>query len=385
VNAPTTDCGLLVIGGGPAGVAAIRGYRDGGGAGPIVLVTAEDVLPYYRPALSKEFLRGRDDAVDLPIESPEFYHGVDVRLATAVTVLDVAGLSATLADGSAVRYRGCVLATGSDPSPLPVAGAQGPQVFLLRSLASAQRLRSAARDATAAVVVGSGFIGCEAAVSLARRGVRVTLVSQEPLPQRQRLGDAVGRRIAGWLAEEGIRLVLGAAVRRIEEGHRVYPEGHPPLAADVVLCGAGITPRVGVAESAGLRVDAGRVLVDAQMRTSAEGVYAAGDVALATNRAAGRRLAVEHWGDALRMGEIAGRNAAGGDDCWAQVPGFWTQIGDRTVKYAAWGDGYDDARRVEHGPHSFTVWYYRDGALVGALTCNADDDYERATRLMSAP
>ena len=82
------------------------------------------------------------------------------------------------------------------------------------------------------------------------------------------------------------------------------------------------------------------------MRTSAAAVYAAGDVALARNAAAGRRLPVEHWGEALNQGAVAGARAAGGDAVWDAAPGFWSTIGDRTLKHVAWGDGYDEARMV---------------------------------------
>lgn len=119
------------------------------------------------------------------------------------------------------------------------------------------------------------------------------------------------------------------------------------------------------------------------MRTSAEGIYAAGDVALAHNGTAGRRIALEHWQDAVDQGEIAGNNAAGGDSEWAGVPGFWTTIGEATVKYHAWGDGYDRAYLVERGD-GFTVWYESSGTLVGVLTHNGDDDYDRGEALIAS-
>jgi hypothetical protein len=83
------------------------------------------------------------------------------------------------------------------------------------------------------------------------------------------------------------------------------------------------------------------------------------------------------------MGEVAGINAAGGDDSWADVPGFWSQIGDHTMKYAAWGDGHDSDDLVEHADGGFTVWYRRDGKAVGVLTVNADADYERGRELIA--
>jgi NADPH-dependent 2,4-dienoyl-CoA reductase/sulfur reductase-like enzyme len=118
------------------------------------------------------------------------------------------------------------------------------------------------------------------------------------------------------------------------------------------------------------------------MRSSHPGILAAGDVARAFNAAAGRHLAVEHWGEALAMGEVAGRTAAGDRDAaWAQAPGFWSTIGERTLKYAAWGDGFDTARLEEDG-NGFTVWYGRGGACVGVLAHERDEDYERGRELV---
>jgi 3-phenylpropionate/trans-cinnamate dioxygenase ferredoxin reductase subunit len=102
---------------------------------------------------------------------------------------------------------------------------------------------------------------------------------------------------------------------------------------------------------------------------------------LAFNSGAGRPLVVEHWQDAADQGSIAGTNAAGGSAKWDGVPGFWTTIGDSTLKYHAWGDGYQHSQFVPHDD-GFTVWYEDRGAAVGVLTCNADDDYEKAEHLI---
>jgi 3-phenylpropionate/trans-cinnamate dioxygenase ferredoxin reductase component len=147
---------------------------------------------------------------------------------------------------------------------------------------------------------------------------------------------------------------------------------------------AGVQPSAGLASDAGLEIENDRVKTDARMRTSDEHVYAAGDVAFAYNTAAQRHLAVEHWGEALNMGEVAGRAIAGEDAQWDVAPGFWSTIGEHTLKYVAWGDGYDDARLVDHGAGAFTVWYGKDGTTVGVLTHECDEDYEHGRELIEA-
>ncbi|MDX6645949.1 MAG: hypothetical protein QOK40_1676, partial [Miltoncostaeaceae bacterium] len=138
---------------------------------------------------------------------------------------------------------------------------------------------------------------------------------------------------------------------------------------------------LGLAERAGLTIAGGAVAADASMRTSAAAVLAAGDVAFAANAAAGRPLRVEHWGEALNQGEVAGRTLAGARARWDAAPGFWSTIGSRTVKHVAWGDGWDEAR-LDEDADGFTVWYGRAGVTVGVLTHERDRDYDRGRGLV---
>ena len=374
---------LVVVGGGPAALEAARAYREAGAGGEVVLVSADGYLPYNRPPLSKDFLRGESEEDVLGLEDASFYrhHDIEVRLGTRAQALDTGRRVVALSDGETLSYGWCILATGACPKPLPVPGAEGSGVFYLRSRRQARELREAAAAARSAVVVGSGFIGCEAAASLARRGLAVTLVSMEDGPQAARLGEAASQVLRAWLEEDGVSLRLGVEVEAIEVG-RVRLAGEASAEGDLLLVAGGVEPEAGLAADAGLAVEAGRVQVDAQMRSSAAGVLAAGDVAFAFNVSAGRHLAVEHWGEALAMGRVAGQTAAGVEASWAEVPGFWSAIGDRTLKYAAWGDGYDDASLVDHGGGAFTVWYSQEGVTVGVLTHEADHDYERGRRLI---
>ncbi len=233
------------------------------------------------------------------------------------------------------------------------------------------------------MVVGSGFIGCEAAASLALSGREVTLVSDEPAPHARRLGGEVGARIAAWLEDAGVRLRMGSPVERLEPTG-VTLEGGERLSAGTVVSALGIQPAVEPAVVAGLDLDGGRIACDAAGRTSAAGVFAAGDVARLHHAVAGRRLTVEHWGEALAQGVVAGRAAAGdATAAWDQVPGFWSTIGRRTLKQAAWGDGHDEVRLEDHG-EAWSAWFLRDGRCVGVLTHDRDDDYERGRELVAA-
>jgi 3-phenylpropionate/trans-cinnamate dioxygenase ferredoxin reductase component len=376
---------LLVIGGGPAGLSAARAYRDAGGHGRVGIVTDEHRMPYQRPPLTKDLLRGDSSEADLPLEDEGWLQARDVLLISGrATALDADARQVSLSGGRQLGYRKCVLATGAEPTRLPVPGADDPAVRVVRSLDHVRELQRRLTRGEAVVVIGSGFIGCEIAASLRMRGHRVQLVSDESAPNVGRLGGEAAAILAGWLEEQGVTLHLRTEVERIARMGRALEvsAAEVRVSGEVVVMAAGVAPRGELAASAGIELTDGAVPVSAAMQSSEPDVLAAGDVCRADNVAAGRPLRVEHWGDALRQGEIAGRNVAGDGVAWADVPGFWSTIGDRTLKYAAWGDGYDEARVVTHGNGAFTAWYGRDQRIVGVLTHQTDGDYERGQKLI---
>ena len=373
-----TDASFIIVGSGPAAISAAQAFREHNDTVPVRIVTADPALPYERPPLSKDFLRGETD--DVTLHPRSWFAERDIELVHGVELDRIdAGDSVAVIDGDTYRFTAMVLATGATPAPLPVAG--GDRVLQLRSLSDAERLRAAGSHAKSAVVVGAGFIGCEAAASLARRGVSVTLVAPQDVPQEKRLGKEAGKQLLRLVEDAGVRYVGGVSVDAIHDGRVVQLDSGVSFECDFVLAATGVVPNSGAAEAAGLDIEQSRVVVGADMATSAPGIFAAGDVALAHNTSAGRRIAVEHWQDAADQGAIAGASAAGVNAKWDGVPGFWTTIGDSDVKYHAWGDGYDSSRLLLH-KDGFTVWYERDGAAVGVLTLNADDDYDLGERLV---
>ncbi len=370
---------LVIVGGGPAGLATARAYRGAGGLAHVTILSTEPYSPYNRPPLTKDFLRGESGREDLPIETEGWYreNDVELRLSTVVESLDRERAEVETDAGERFSYDACALATGSEPIRIPVPGADDPEVLVMRTLENSARLKDRVGKGDRVVVVGSGFIGCEAAASLALRGASVTLVSLEEIPQGERLGEEAGRHIQGWLEGYGVDLRLGMGLEAIERrngGYSVAVEGGKDISAGTVLFGTGVEPRLGLAEVAGLEVDGG-VVTDSSMRTSAPGVFAVGDIASAYNESAGRHVKVEHWGDALEHGRVAGTVIAGGEAAWNMAPGFWSTIGDNTLKYWAWNGGWDEYAYEEKGD-SFVVRYGKDGVLVGILTHGADEDYE---------
>jgi 3-phenylpropionate/trans-cinnamate dioxygenase ferredoxin reductase subunit len=377
---------LLIIGGGPAGLSAARAYRDADGDGTVAIVTDEGRMPYQRPPLTKELLRGESAEGDLPLEDEGWLDEQRVDLiAGRAVALDAARRRVSLSGGRELEYVACLLATGAEPTRLPVSGGDRPWVHVVRTVEHVQRLTARLGRDARAVVIGSGFIGCEIASSLRARGHEVDLVSDEPLPNSVRLGEPQAQILRDWLTEDGVRAHLGQAVESIErtDGAVAVSTGVERLVGDLVVMATGVAPRSELAGQAGLELDAGAIPVSAAMRTARDGLLAAGDVCRADNLAAGRALRVEHWGDALGQGAIAGQTAAGVDAGWDEVPGFWSTIGTRVLKYAAWGDGFDATRMHREDGGAFVAWYGREGVIAGVLTHERDEDYDRGRELIA--
>lgn len=378
---------LLIVGGGPAGLSAARAFRVAGGTGPVAIVTDERRMPYNRPPLSKDLLRGETAEEELLIEEEAWLEasGVDLVGGRAVW-LDPSAHRVRLSGGRELEYRTCLLATGAEPTRLPIPGADDPGVRTLRSLDDLRELKRRLAPETPVTVIGSGFIGCEIAASLRMLDHPVVLVSDESRPNVARLGERAAAAIGAWLTELEVELVLDTAVEAIERragGLRVRGAGHVSD-CQVVVMATGVAPRAELAAMAGAELEAGAISVDAGLRSSLDRVWAAGDVCAAVNAAAGRRLRVEHWGDALGQGALAGRATAGENVRWSEVPGFWSTIGRRTLKYAAWGDGFSEVRFEPGAAGAFTCWYGRDGHVVGVLTHEHDEAYQRGRELIKA-
>lgn len=379
------DNQMVIVGGGPAGLTTAGAYRKAGGRGRVTILAAEDTPPYRRPPLTKEYLRGEISRDELPIQTPEWFedNGVELKLSTEVTSLDPDRKVVEAGDAE-IPYDACVLATGSEPVRLPVPGGDDPGIMVMRTVEDSIRLQSSIEPGGRIVVVGSGFIGCEAAASLSMRGAEVAIVSLEDIPQGSRLGEETGVHILSWLRDYGVEPHFGASVEEViqeEDGFAVHLGGDK-VSGKSVLFGVGVKSRTDLAEAAGLAVERGGIVTDSSMRTSAPGVFAVGDISFAYNEAAGRRLHVEHWGEALNHGQVAGAVIAGGEAAWDVAPGFWSTIGEKTLKYVAWGDGWDEARLTDHGGGAFTVRYGLEGVCVGVLTHEQDEDYEEGRKLV---
>ena len=377
----TTDQTLMIIGASLAGAKAAEGARAAGFDGRVLLVGDEQELPYERPPLSKAVLRGEDAPETTLVHGDTFYddHAIELLSGRTAEALDPDRHEVRLDGDEIVSFTTAVLATGAAPRRLDIPGADLGGIYYLRALGDARRLGYAIRGARRVAVIGAGWIGSEVAASARQMGAEVVLIDPAPLPLHRVLGDDIGEVFRRLHADNGVTLRLGTGVAELRGEavveHVVLTDGRIED-ADVVVVGVGVTPRVELAATAGLKVDNG-IVVDEFLETSAPGVYAAGDVASAQHPHYGRHLRVEHWSNALNQGITAGTNAAGRREAYSRLPYFFSDQYDVGMEYVGYSDPGDAiVVRGSLVDREFLAFWHRDGVVSAAMHANVWDVIE---------
>jgi 3-phenylpropionate/trans-cinnamate dioxygenase ferredoxin reductase component len=377
---------FVIVGAGMAGGKAAETLREEGFDGRIVLLGAEPERPYERPPISKKSLRGEAERGGVYLqEDAGWYeeHDVELRASATADSLDVGGRAVVLADGERVSYDALLLATGAEPKRPPIPGVDLDGVHVLRTFADSDTLRAVIDAGGRLVVVGAGWIGCEVAASARQKGMEVALVEPRSLPLEGVLGPELGAFYRDVHADHGVALHLGTGVEAIEgEGRaeRVRTSDGTVLEGDAVLLGVGVAPRTALAEGV-LDVDDG-ILVDASLRASADGVFAAGDVANHDHPLFGR-LRVEHWANALEQGPSAARAMLGQDAVYERVPYFFSDQYDVGMEYAGHSAPGDEVvLRGDPAAREFIAFWLRDGRVAAGMNVNVWDVNEHIQELV---
>lgn len=379
----------VVVGASLAGATTAQTLRAEGYAGRVVLVGAEDRLPYQRPPLSKGYLAGTEgyDAVELHPAQWYADHAVELRLGVRATAIDPSARTVRLADGEELAWTDLVLATGSTPRMLDVPGASLDGVLTLRRVEDSERLRARLQPGVRLVVIGGGWIGLEVAAVARQAGVEVTLLEAGPLPLLRVLGPEVAPILADLHREHGVDLRCEVQVAEILGGTAVtgvrLADG-AVVPADLVLVGVGVAPQVDLARDAGLAVQDG-VVVDELLRTSAPQVLAAGDIAAVLHPVLDTRLRVEHWATAVRHGETAARTILGRAEPDRRLPFFFTDQYDLGMEYVGHvgADGYDDVvLRGDVAGRELCAFWLRQGRVVAGANINVWDVNEQIEALI---
>ncbi len=360
---------IVILGTGAAGTAAADMLRRKGYDGRLVMIGAETDLPYDRPNLSKDYLAGTAPEEWLPLRPRSFYddNKIELMVGQRVSALDPEARELRTLTGRSPAYDRLLIATGSEPMRLPLPTQKLKHVFTLRSLADSRAIASASKSAKRAVIVGSSFIGLEAAAALRVRGVEVEVVASSGRVFDRVFGPRLSSFVQRLHEAHGVTFHLDDGVRAIDETHVTLLSGKR-IPADLVVVGVGVRPSVAIAQWAQLRVSDG-VIVDQYLETSRAGVFAAGDVARWPSALANEGVRAEHWTVAMRQGQIAACNMLGERVRFVAAPFFWSQHYDVTIQYVGYEGRWDEIR-VDGDPDArdCAIEFHRDGKLLAVAT-----------------
>ena len=380
----TTLQDIVIIGVGAAGNVAAETLRAHGYAGRLVIVDADRDAPYDRPNLSKDYLAGTAEEAWLPLRGEDWEKERDIRrIHELATDVDVVRRKVQTESGLLIDFDALLLATGGAPIRPPIPGADLPHVHVLRSLADCRALIADAAPGKHFLIAGASFIGMEAAASLRSRDVRVTVVAPEAVPFSKTLGEELGLFLKEQHEKKGVTFRLGHTVAGITRQSVTLDTGEE-IAADAVLLGIGVRPRLDLAQRAGLKIDHG-VIVNEFLQSSVPGIYAAGDIARYPDPHTGEPTRIEHWVVAERQGRVAAMNMLGMRVPFTSVPFFWTTQFDTTINYVGHATKWTDIR-TDGSPSSgsYAASYIEGSDVRAFVTIGRDQDSLTTEHTMEA-
>lgn len=372
----------VVIGAGQAGAHAAVAMRRAGFGGRIVLIGEEASLPYDRPPLSKSFLVAEDEPRLTHFFEPAVFSSLRIEAMVGVKVeaIDLAARRIALAYGGSLDFDALLLATGSRARCLNVPG--GERSLTIRTFDDASQLRQRLVAGQSVVCIGAGVIGLEVAAAAQARGCAVSVLDVERTVMSRSLAPELGAVIQRLHQDHGVTFEGAVAVASIEEGRVLLGDGRR-LPADTVVCGIGVERNIDLARASGIATRAG-ILVDAYGRTSADGIYAAGEVA--EFPLTGGTGVWETWKHAQDHGALVGRVMAGVAKPYSEVPWFWSDQYGVNIQVVGDATGGRAAKVIDRGmrdgPSFCSFCLDTQSRVVGAFGWNAPKEVAAATRMI---
>ncbi len=374
---------MVIIGASLAGVRTAESLRADGYQGEITLVGDEEEVPYDRPPLSKQVLRGEwePDRIRLrPLEELSEKLRINLVLGKRAEHMRVENQQLILHDATVVSFDAAVLATGARARVLASSAAHK-SAHTVRTLADSLRLRSCLIAGARVVVIGAGFIGAEVAAAAKSLGCEVLILEAANTPLERQLGAEMGVACGALHERNGVELRCSVTVDHFTADTVVLADG-TSIPADVVVVGVGAQPNTEWLESSGLQISDG-VLCDEFCRvirvdgSSVSNIVAAGDIARfpntryeATDGSSGPlMMRIEHWTNAADMAMSASQTLVGQRVAYQPVPYFWSDQYSHKIQFFGRADGFDEVRVVDGNPAdgAWLALYRRDERIVAAL------------------
>lgn len=376
---------VVIVGSGHGGVELAAALRQRGFDGSVTIVGDEPDLPYQRPPLSKEFLKGPDDS-GLPLKGEAFYrdHAIALQLGIPAEQIDRKARRLVLKDGKSLPYDHLVLATGARNRVPPIPGLEHAAVLELRTLADARRLHARFDRLRHVTVIGGGVVGLEVAALMRARDIAVDVVEATPTLMSRMLSRPMSAHFQSFHESLGTRLhfsTLARGVQRTSQDWEVHLSSNEVLRSSAVVIAAGVAPNTKLAAEAGLAVDNGIVTND-RLLTSDPAISAIGDCAAFPNAFTGAVARLESVQNAVDQAKYVAARLTGEDAFYRAVPWFWSNQGSQRLQIAGLGQDHEETvTRGDPAAGKFSFFLYRGDKLVAVESVNSAADHMLARRL----
>ncbi|TWW60372.1 Apoptosis-inducing factor 3 [Takifugu flavidus] len=374
---------------GPAGLVCAETLRQEGFTDRIVMCTMDRHPPYDRPKLSKSL---ESTAEQLRLRSADFLRDHDIELITEkeAVLVDVKSRSVTFGDGLKMDYRKLFIATGSSPKPMSYKGQDVRNVFHLCTPEDANSIAQLSNNKNA-VIVGTSFVGMEVAAALTDKAHSVSVIGIESVPFKQALGEKVGKALMKLFEANRVKFYMMSEVSEMVGHHgqlkEVVLNSGKVLRADVCVIRAGSVPATGFLKQSGINMDSkGFITVNKMMQTSADGVFAGGDaVTFPFPPRNNKKVNIPHWQMAHVHGRMAALSMMDRAADIKTVPFFWSAMFGKTLRYAGYGDGFDDVIiQGDLDELRFVAFYTRSEEVVAVASMNYDPIVSRVAEVLGS-
>ena len=367
---------FMIVGSGAAGSMAAKTLRDEGFCGKIIVVDPHPEEPVDRTMLTKMALTDSTPVKRLQLHSLD---ALDViRLKAPINSLYSSRGRATLSNGKSLQFDAALIATGGKPKLLPMRGSDA--VYTIRHVDDLRRLRSAAQANRHAVIVGTSFIGMEAASALRQRGLKVTVIGKETLPFEKQLGPQIASSLLSLHKKKGVRFILGARLIQIANRYVLVEESgrERQIDADLVILGVGVSPNLDFEHDLPLAAEGG-VLTDKSLR-AADKVWVAGDIASISG------IRIEHWRVAQQHGMHAAMQMLGQKGSLHIVPFFWTYHFGKRINYLGRGEEWNDISMTgDLRSFNFLALQSKSGVVRSVISCGRETETALLAELLHRP
>ena len=371
------DYDYVLIGGGLASTSAAEAIRKEDKVGSLLIIGSENRLPYNRPPLTKEYLKGEGEAKDVPVHPQEWYEDnkVDLLLGRTAVSIDTVIKRVALDDGDGVGYGKLLLATGATPIRPGIPGADLPNVQTIRFWEDSDQLSKYLKEKL--VIIGGGYIGLEVSAGSAEKGGKPVILERGDRLLSKSISPELSEWFAGKLTAAGVQIEFNVDIESITPSGVLTRSGKM-FDADHVLLATGVKTNIDLAKAAGLAIDdeLKGVIVDQYLKTSVDNVWAAGDIAAIVDPVSGERRRYEHYNNALWQGEVAGANLAGKVTPYDHVANFYSYELD--IQFELFGDPQAGKHAVFHGEPSSNrfdeLYTDEDGRVVMVVSINPPED-----------